>query len=336
MKVFRRPATSNPLALAARSSMQRAAPPEEQLPYRDRLGISSILVTVNGGPDGWDALDWAAAEAEARRCDLQIVCFFEWHLTVDAYGTMPFIAGDAGAGEAAERIVDDAAIRARAVASTLQISTRIQEGSNIAALRHVREGALLVLPGHGAGGRFETSPFRSMHRSHSWRVARQSGCPVVAVTLAHTSAPAPSAGRVVVGVSGSHQHPAALEFAFQAARRRGVGITALHAWPDTRNHLQFGDPSAVDLQNRAALENPLRLSRARFPDVEVRQRFVPGRAAAAALIAESTGASLLVIGSRRRRLPQARIAPVGRDVLRAAPCPVAIVSNSVPLSNKGN
>ena len=38
----------------------------------------SIMVAVNGGPSGWPALDWAAAEASAHHSDLRIMHAISW------------------------------------------------------------------------------------------------------------------------------------------------------------------------------------------------------------------------------------------------------------------
>jgi len=52
-------------------------------------------VAVDGNPHGWDALEWAAAQAPARQCALRIVHAVSrppavdaltWPLTVDAFG----------------------------------------------------------------------------------------------------------------------------------------------------------------------------------------------------------------------------------------------------------
>jgi len=72
-------------AMAAQASARRGT---TGLPPREDTG--PILVAVDGYPHGWDALEWAAAEAAARACALRIVHVINWSpLTSDAFGSCP-------------------------------------------------------------------------------------------------------------------------------------------------------------------------------------------------------------------------------------------------------
>jgi nucleotide-binding universal stress UspA family protein len=201
MKILRRsPAMgfeAGPAHAAAKA--QAAAQGTTGLPPRQDTG--PIVVAVDGHPHGWDALEWAAAEAAARQCALRIVHAvsrplaadaFTWPLTVDAFG-------DAGAQEAAEHIVSEAARRARIVAPALHITTHLQAGTTAAAvLQEGGQDALIVLGRGRKAGRFS-----SITRSVSWQVARHASCPVAMVELFDEASRGPSAGRVVVGVDGT-------------------------------------------------------------------------------------------------------------------------------------
>jgi hypothetical protein len=76
------------------------------------------------------ALEWAAAEASARECELRIVNVFNRSPSaVDVYGAVPMVIGNAAARGNAAAIVNQAADRARTIDSRLRITTHVREGS---------------------------------------------------------------------------------------------------------------------------------------------------------------------------------------------------------------
>jgi nucleotide-binding universal stress UspA family protein len=182
------------------------------------------------------------------------------------------------------------------------------------------------------------------------------------VELAGAQACGPSAGRVVVGLDGTDGSDAALAYAIQAARRRGVGLTAVHVrassddpdrlrWIEERCRASFAaiaQPiaigaglgavdaglAAIDAE-LAAVDAGLAAMDARPAAVNTRRAAVdarlvvvdgnPARATgpAAALVAESSAAALIVLGSPSRgRLYRTSVA---RTVLRLAAGPVVLV-----------
>lgn len=119
----------------------------------------------------------------------------------------------------------------------------------------------------------------------------------------------PSSGRVVVGVDGTELSEAAIDFAFAEARDRGCGITLVHAVEDD--------------DRRAAAEAMLTSLGAGYPDVRV---VVPAGLASHALIEESAGARLVVVGSRGHGgLGGMLLGSVSQAVVHRAHCPVAVV-----------
>jgi nucleotide-binding universal stress UspA family protein len=111
----------------------------------------------------------------------------------------------------------------------------------------------------------------------------------------------------------------------RAARRRGIGVTAVHAWTT-----QGVSPATEGLTSNSGarcrfLEDVLAPWRAAFPDVRVSQRLV-NAAPGGALVAHSAGAALLVIGSNRsRRFSSSIFRGPTRAVLDAVSAPVVIV-----------
>jgi hypothetical protein len=121
-----------------------------------------------------------------------------------------------------------------------------------------------------------------------------------------------------------------LAFAFQPALLRGVGLTALRAVGPVHRHelgLAADGRTATELR---AMEAKLCVFRTAFPDVEVRRRLVTGPATPA-LVTESVGAALTVLGSLRRQVARClHERSVGHSVARFAASPVAIVEAKSP------
>jgi nucleotide-binding universal stress UspA family protein len=121
--------------------------------------------------------------------------------------------------------------------------------------------------------------------------------------------PGPSAGRVVVGTDGTGLSEAAVGFAFADARERGCGLTAVHAVEREDQR-----PEAEEMLARLA---------AGRTDVRA---VVAADLASHALIEESAGARLVVVGSRGHAgLGGMLLGSVSQAVVHRAHCPVAVV-----------
>ena len=320
MSVFRRvPAAGPPVGMTT----GRTSTANEGIDLPSRKEEGTVLVAVDGNAQGWDALEWAAAEAAARECALRVV-----HV---ANSSPPILGGymgvfvgewDSGVLEAAKCVLEEAVRRALAVAPGLSITSHLHEGSVASSVTLEGRCDALIVVGRGhKAGRLTT-----FARSVSMQVARHASTPVVVVELSAEPARGPSARRVVVSVECTTEPLAVLGFAFRAALRRGIGVTVLHASGSARRPAESVDgmsdritPEWIDW-HRA-----LRFCRQTFPDVRVRQRFVEGPVVPA-LVAESEGAALLVVGSEERRGLQGLISETfGDHVSRLAHSPVAIV-----------
>jgi nucleotide-binding universal stress UspA family protein len=139
-----------------------------------------------------------------------------------------------------------------------------------------------------------------------------------------------SAPRVVVGIDPTASRAAAIDFAFHGASQRGIPITVLSAWtPDTAADIEAipGPPHIAEAAAGRAVQQTLAPWREEFPTVPVITTLVRADPASA-LITESSGAALLVVGSSRRgHLRGLLCGSVSRTVLRDAGCPVAIVGH---------
>jgi nucleotide-binding universal stress UspA family protein len=137
-----------------------------------------VVVGVDGSPNAWHALEWAAAEATLRGATLRIVCAFEDPVTSVGLGTA-FGAGapinvDPSLIEGAAKDVADDAVR-RAGNVPTEVVARCDRPGDV--LVDASKGAALLVVGsrgHGAVGSF-------LLGSVSNYVVHHASCPVVIV-----------------------------------------------------------------------------------------------------------------------------------------------------------
>ena len=295
-----------------------------------------VVVGVDRAGSANDAVDWATAEAAARDCSLRIAHVFRSPLATDAYGLAMPIDSATTTHTAAQLVLQAAVARARSVAPDSEVSARLLTGTTARVLLdQARDAQLLVL---GGRGRFGVHAL--LAGSITRRVVRHSPCPVVVIHAVDSelvdSPSERSTPHVVVGVGSapsdpSSSGPAAISFAFHAARQRGIPLTALSSWtPDPPADFETipGSSRTAEGAARRALEQALTRWREEFPTVPVITKLVCADPVDA-LIATSSGAALLVVGSARRGpLQRMIVGSITRTVLRDARCPVAIVSRN--------
>lgn len=242
-----------------------------------------------GGAGSWQALAWAAEQAETAGNRLVMI-------HVCAPGS-PLDRIPADPSPAEVELIDPSLARAllnnRARLGLRRVALKIRSGDPDIRLVDVSAGVRLLVIGAGEGGRTVR------------RILRHAHCPVVVVRRA-----APVAGRVVVGVDGSEIGQAALEFAFAHAAAHGFTLTALHA----------SESDERDLVN-AEIEPWVR----KFPGVAVAVA-TPRGSVADELIRAGADARLVVVGDKRRGvIARARTGDVPVTVAMEAPCPVVVV-----------
>ncbi|MEU8523321.1 universal stress protein [Streptomyces sp. NBC_01216] len=306
-----------------------------------------IVVGIDGSTEGLAAAHWAAQEAQRRGTGLSVI--HVWHRPPHP---APHVPVDDTERDWAEQLLREAVRSVRAAHPGLRITDRLVRDATVAGLlRTAADADLLVLgsPGLGALGGFLTG-------SVSQRVVGRSARPVVLVRAGRSAAddhlpatdgvapeeiPETPYRQVVLGLRTDRPCDELIEFAFDAARRRGTGLRVVHAF---RTAFRPAVPS-VPLVS-AAPEGPppvpwprddapgdeertvtavLRPWREKYPTVPVTEAVIEGRAAAV-LVRAAQDAGLLVVG-RRGIDHQVGVyaGPVTNAALHHAGCPVAVV-----------
>ncbi|MEE1786695.1 universal stress protein [Streptomyces sp. SP17BM10] len=192
-----------------------------------------------------------------------------------------------------------------------ELAVRAEEVHDVATAALVaaaEEAELLVLAARGDGG------FPGLRvGATALHVAARAGCPVLVTPAAEDPVPR---DHVLVAVNARCPAGAALDFAFDLARRHGLALRAVHAWP----------PGGPGRSERELLSTALAPWRAAYPDVPLTEDDEPG-GAGQVLVEASVKARFLVLG-RRRSTPVGRLGPVAHAALHHAGCAVAIVPES--------
>ncbi|MFJ4750504.1 universal stress protein [Streptomyces albogriseolus] len=273
-----------------------------------------LVIGVDGSAPSLRAVDWAADEADLRGVPLRLV----HAASPDRYPGAEAAVPPPPAGG----VLADAARRVRTRRPGLRVEEEVvPDEPQYALVRAARTASVLVVGTRGRGGVAEV-----LLGSVALAVAAQAGCPVVVLRGSHDSqAVPPVRGRVVVGVG---EHPAALRFAADEARRRGVPLEAVRAWrcpAYETTDLPLAAGEAAHLHEKRAAEE-LHAALSDVPaGVEVHARTVEGPAREVLVDASHT-ADLLVVGARRH---EGRLSPhlgrVTHTALHRSACPVAVV-----------
>ncbi|REF38097.1 universal stress protein [Thermasporomyces composti] len=280
---------------------------------------ASVTVAVDGRPESWTALRWAIAEGWDRGGLLRLVHVAEAPVVDGWYQPHDYDA--AAIAEAADRILAEAVVEARARSKGLPLDAVLADGDRADQLLAESERTDLLVLGARGGGRLAGAALGSV----SSVVAARARCPVVIV---RGIAGYPE-GHVVVGVDGSPVTDAVLAFAFDHASRHQLPLRAVLCWR----------PYAVSSLRRARSERQARQHRLRaaeamaeamaawqdkYPEVPV-ERYVLERHPVDGLIEESLRANLLVVGAHGRRGSGPVLGSVSQGVLHHATSPVAVV-----------
>lgn len=282
----------------------------------------SVVVGVDGSQPSAAALDWAVryAAGEGRRITVVHACGYP----VATDELQDIVASERGLTSVGRAIVREAVYDVRLADNSVGVESLVTMGSPANVLVAASDTASVVV----LGARGRGSVASALLGSVSATVTRDAHCPVVVVRSFAERSDKP----VVVGVDGTPASTAAVDFAFRRASTGRVPLTLLHATWDLRTQAS----SVVDLRTYAEKinlsEDEERLVSEtvaglceRYPDVTVTEVYRRGEPAKQ-LVEASREASLVVVGSRGRRLvTSSLLGSVSRGVVERAECPVAVV-----------
>ncbi|MFJ4557385.1 universal stress protein [Streptomyces massasporeus] len=307
-----------------------------------------IVVGIDGTTEALAAAHWAAQEAQRRGTGLSVI--HVWHRHPHP---PPYVPMDSTERDWAEQLLREAGRSVRAAHPELRITERLVCDTTAAGLiKAAADADLLVLGSRGPGalGGF-------LAGSVSQRVVGRSTRPVVLVRAGRSAAdehlpatdgvapeeiPETPYRQVALGLQTDRPCDALIEFAFDAARRRGTGLRVVHAFRTAFRPAPVPsvslvpaaseDPTVVPWPQAQALADEertvaavLRPWREKYPTVPVTEMVIEGRAAVV-LMRAAHDACLLVVG--RRGIDHqvgVHTGPVTHAVLHHVGCPVAVV-----------
>ncbi len=263
------------------------------------IARSVVVVGIDGSEKALVAAQWAAAEAARRKLPLRLLHAYTVPiLGVPAYGIPPDLSE--GLRLAGQKALEAALHDVTKVHPDLQVSAELVNADPRPALVEASAEATLTVVGNRGGGRIPEVVLGSV----ALHVASHGRSPVAVIS---PKAGEQTTGPVLLGVDGSGTSEAAVAFAFDEADRRGATLDAVLVWDDLalRGYAGTAEIGRLeDSEEHAVLAEQLAGWRDKYPDVQVRQVVLRGRAADAllehAVNSAASGPQLIVVGSRGR------------------------------------
>lgn len=266
----------------------------------------TVVVGVDFSKENARAVQYAAEEALLRHVPLILMHALD----------LPLAPSDLDypndqLADAANRRLTELKTALEAEWASLVVRSCVEPTSPAVALVDASASAELVVVGsrgqHGFG--------QLLLGSVAWRVIARSLGPVILVRPdADGSAEDAGSGPVLVGVDGSRDGQAALDFAFEEAARRNTPLVAVNVWafPDLvglgSDRRWARDENASQQQmaddSQRVLAEALAGHAQQYPQVSVERVSAHGFNVAETLIqsADEAGAELVVVGARGRHL----------------------------------
>jgi nucleotide-binding universal stress UspA family protein len=287
----------------------------------------TVTVGLDGSSESRAAADWAAREAKLRGLPLKLVNV--WEPVPEPIAQAPLL-GPETHQHWSERIPREAAEELRAAHPEVDVLIEQVTGRPAEVLTDAAKDAEpLVLGSRGLSG---VGGF--IVGSVGLAVVAHAERPVVLVRVegdtSGTDPDVPRSRPVVLGLDTRAPDDTLIGFAFEAALLRGTSLRVVHGW-DAPPYIVHGMAPDFELNAQIAAEQGAALTEAlgpwkrKFPDLQIVEDSLSGKAADH-LVDASSEASLVVVGRRIRRAALgAHIGPVTHAVLHHATAPVAVV-----------
>lgn len=291
--------------------------PTETDPFAGR-----IVVGMDGSDGSLKAANWAVGEAKLRGRGITLT-----HAVIPMAASSAFGVAVPPRLDLIEDMHNSALEDLTRLAADLDctdVDVVVEIGTPAALLLAASDTAeLLVLGSRGRGG------FTSLLLgSVGSQVASHANCPVIVVR----DNPRAGATEILVGIDGSRNSIAALDFAFNEASRHGFSLVAIHAWDVPSFDLIITGDGSIPLPMENVADDEVRLSAEilagyteQYPDVKVVEHLVRAPAVRA-LLDSASNAAMIVLGTRGRNAALgALLGSTSNGVLHKAKIPVAIV-----------
>lgn len=287
-------------------------------------GARPVVVGFDGSGAGDAAFDWARAEAQRQGVPLELLATRAAMYAAPGFGaTAPWPEDLTGELEAeARRYAEE-----RSSETDVRVVSEV--GTPARSLVDASRRASVVVVGRHPHG----AVVEALWGSTSAQVVAHAACPVVVVDRPFMGA---SAAPVVVGLDGSDESRAALEFGFRRASDLRAPLIAVHAWwvdlPDHMTSAWLNEDFIERLESsaRSVLDDSLAPWIEKFPDVRVR-KVLKRQYPAQAVLDEADDAQLVVVGSRGHGgFAGLLLGSVSQGLLHhtGRPCPLAVVHSA--------
>ena len=281
-----------------------------------------IVAAVDGSESSRQAAAWAATEATLHDNTLHLITSVA---VSTGYGTGLTLSEselDLLKSEGERMVAEVREFVAKTAPAALTITTEVTFDFIIPSLLAYSERVGMIVVGSRGLGAFR----RGLLGSVSTSLARHARCPVTVVHESAAGADQWEGKPILVGVDGTDNSVGAVDYAFEEASRRGVGLVALHSWSDT-NSLELGivDWDAIAADEEALLAERLAGYGERYPDVEVRRIVVADRPVRSMLDA-SVDAQQVVVGSHGRGgFAGMLLGSTSNALIHTVECPITVI-----------
>ncbi len=286
-----------------------------------------IIVGVDGSEPSFDAVRWAAYEAHRRNAEIRIVSCY----TVPAYGGID--------GAIYPSSVDIETLKqesADIVRQAIQIATDINPSLVVEGVTPISTPVVGLATSAAIGDEIvvgatgHTGVLNGLVGSVTTGVIHRAHVPVIVVPSKASAEASEAMRTIVVGVDGSPESLLALEWAYDEALASGAELNVVHAWicPYTISESSVREVrKPMEFAAAKELQSSLESLGTRLTDGSVViHSTLCEKTPAEALLRETEGADLLVVGSRGRGgLRSLVLGSVSRSVLHHAVTPVAVV-----------